>query len=101
MRLTGSRCRCTACGDCFNSVSVFDRHRVSTRFGEPSRRCLAAAEMAARGWSRNAAGFWIAETRSERATRSVASHVKAAIPSKVVPEGGADEIGANSRKATA
>ena len=55
-RLTGSRCLCRTCGDYFNSVSMFDKHRV----GEyPARRCLTSEEMSARGYVRNEAGFWI------------------------------------------
>lgn len=55
-KLTGMRCRCAACSENFNSVSVFDRHRV----GSPAnRRCLSMSEMFARGWSVNGAGFWI------------------------------------------
>lgn len=55
--LTGNRCRCSACNDCFNSPSVFDAHRVGPHGA--GRSCLTAEEMQAKGWSRNAAGFWI------------------------------------------
>jgi hypothetical protein len=58
-KLTGNRCQCAACGEYFNRERVFDRHRI----GEPgNRRCLTAAEMTARGWNRNAAGFWITDS---------------------------------------
>jgi len=57
MRLSGNRCQCTACGEFFNRVSTFDKHRTG-RFGV-DRRCLTTEEMQARGWSLNAAGFWI------------------------------------------
>ena len=65
-KLTGCRCQCPACGDYFGSVVVFDRHRVGN-FGRPgeivnTRRCLAPAEMEARGWVRNQRGFWIRRT---------------------------------------
>lgn len=57
--LTGKRCECAACGERFNSVSTFDRHRSGQLdHGEP-RRCATPAELAARGWSRNGRGFWI------------------------------------------
>lgn len=65
-RLTGARCQCAACGEPFNSVSVFDRHRRGTRSDESphrGRRCLTTEEMTGRGWRRNAAGFWIARQR--------------------------------------
>lgn len=73
-KLAGNRCKCTACGDCFNSDSVFARHRVGP-YAKPgewqgSRRCLTAAEMTSKGWSRNGAGFWI-----RRAREAVTSHV--------------------------
>src|SRR6516165_8365228 len=59
-RLTGSRCRCGACGELFNSVSVFDRHRVGPWTDKGvQRRCLSAEEMSARGWQTNVKGFWI------------------------------------------
>ena len=58
--LTGSRCRCDSCGEHFNSVSVFDRHRVGDWQERGTRRqCLKVAQMQARGWSRNAGGFWV------------------------------------------
>lgn len=54
--LTGSRCRCSACGLTFRSVSGFDRHRI----GPPAtRRCLTPAELEAAGWRLNAAGLWL------------------------------------------
>lgn len=57
LKLAGNRCQCTACGDYFNRVSTFDKHRVGT-FGV-DRRCMSAEEMTAKGWAKNAAGFWI------------------------------------------
>lgn len=68
--LTGKRCQCSACGERFNSVSVFDRHRVGyfdSAEHRGARRCLHHREMLARGWLLNAAGFWI-ERRREAAT---------------------------------
>ncbi len=64
--LTGNRCQCMACGDWFNSTSTFDRHRVGafeTPMQASTRRCLSAGELTARGWQRNAAGFWIERPR--------------------------------------
>lgn len=55
-RLTGSRCLCRTCGQRFNSVSMFDRHRVGVY---PSRRCLTTVELSQHGFKLNLAGFWI------------------------------------------
>lgn len=56
LKAGGQRCRCGACGQYFNSVSVFDRHRVGAY--SSSRRCLTATQMTERDWLRNASGFW-------------------------------------------
>ena len=63
-QLSGARCPCAVCGKYFNSVSTFDRHRVGD-FKESgrNRRCLAVAELWAKGWSTNSAGFWIERRR--------------------------------------
>lgn len=55
-RLTGSRCLCRTCGQYFNSMSMFDAHRVGAY---PERRCLSPDELAQRGYTHNLAGFWI------------------------------------------
>lgn len=58
------RCECTACGEFFNSPKGFDGHRV---FADPkvedwgTRLCLTPAQMMAKGWTKNAGGFWITE----------------------------------------
>jgi len=63
-RLTGSRCRCSTCGEVFNSVSTFDRHRVGAWQERGAlRRCLTVYEMVIRGWSVTARGFWIERQR--------------------------------------
>ena len=72
LRLTGNRCQCPTCGEYFNGVQPFDRHRVGhyANSGQRNtRRCLAVAEMEARGWTRNGAGFWTTEARAQRAAR--------------------------------
>ena len=66
-RLTGSRCLCRACGERFNSVGMFDRHRAGSY---PLRRCLSVAELVERGFSRNAGGFWIRAGRWHLTARS-------------------------------
>jgi hypothetical protein len=55
-KLTGRRCQCCDCGEYFNGERGFDRHRIGA-YGV-DRCCLSVAEMTARGWYRNAAGFW-------------------------------------------
>jgi hypothetical protein len=59
-KLTGQRCQCTSCKEFFNRERIFDRHRVGVH--GVNRGCLSVAEMAARGWRRNAAGFWIMDS---------------------------------------
>jgi hypothetical protein len=58
LELTGRRCRCAVCGQHFNSGSVFDLHRVG-EYRPGGRRCLSEAEMIAKRYSKNAAGFWV------------------------------------------
>lgn len=76
-RLTTVRCRCVACGEFFNSVTSFDRHRTGTYslhpFAETSegRRCLSSNEMLSRGMSINSTGFWITESRAQRHDRKL------------------------------
>jgi hypothetical protein len=72
-RLTGNRCQCPTCGGYFNGVQPFDKHRIG-RYAKPgewhgNRRCLAVAEMEARGFIRNAAGFWCDRASAEHAMR--------------------------------
>lgn len=63
-RLAGSRCRCATCGQRFNSVSTFDRHRVGSFEGRGVyRRCLSTEELMSRGWQMNTRGFWIERVR--------------------------------------
>jgi hypothetical protein len=71
MKLTGSRCQCAACGEYFNSTGMFDRHRTGaySDFGA-HRRCLTASEMLAKGYLKNAAGFWIRQANRRRTDSS-------------------------------
>ncbi len=55
-KLTGARCRCSACGETFNSISTFDAHRGGSY---EARHCLTCTEMTARGWHQNAGRFWM------------------------------------------
>ncbi len=66
-------------GNYFNSAYTFDGHRVGlfAPISRPdTRRCLTATQMLAKGWLRNAAGFWIS---GKRPAVAVASCVGAAI----------------------
>ena len=63
MNITGSRCQCTACGEHFNRVSTFDRHRIGN-YAAPgewsgNRGCMTVEEMTAKGWRTNATGWWV------------------------------------------
>jgi hypothetical protein len=68
---------CTTCGQDFNSVELFDRHRVGRHaytFSEgfelgleDGRRCLNVDEMEDAGWRLNARRRWIDPARDPRA----------------------------------
>lgn len=61
-QLRGSRVQCTACGEFFASVAVFDRHRVGEFAGVGgvnTRRCLSVAEMQLQEWPKTEKGFWL------------------------------------------
>lgn len=71
-KLTGNRCQCPTCGEYFNGVQPFDKHRIGSYAspGQPNtRRCLDVAEMEAAGFIRNAAGFWCDRADARHATR--------------------------------
>jgi hypothetical protein len=79
VKLTGNRCRCSACGERFNSAKTFDGHRVGpfSPITRPTqRRCLSVEQMQAKGWLLNDAGFWIS---GKRPTVARASRAGAAI----------------------
>jgi len=54
------RCKCSVCGEYFNSTYAFTKHRTGT-YQPSNRRCLSVAEMRAAGWSVNATGYWRTE----------------------------------------
>lgn len=70
------------CGEDFNSVELFDRHRVGTHAftfleglrldppREDGRRCLDAAEMRELGWRLNGRGRWIDPARAFRGAQN-------------------------------
>lgn len=53
MKLTGNRCLCSGCGEYFNSVGAFEKHRT----GSAENRVCKPPESI--GMSKNAAGYWI------------------------------------------
>ena len=60
MKLTGRRCQCAACGEYFNSVGAFEKHRTGSH-QKDSRRCLKADEMEKAGMfcrERESARLW-------------------------------------------
>jgi hypothetical protein len=75
-RLTGSRCLCRGCGEYFNSVKSFDRHRIDYPDG---RRCLSSDEMHQRGMTVNRQGFWITEPQRKHRIRASAMRPTAAL----------------------
>lgn len=76
-RLTSSRCLCRGCGERFNSVRSFDRHRV---WDLPTvRRCLTTDKMVGKGMSVNSSGFWITEPRHKHRAKPAASQTSAAL----------------------
>ncbi|MGH8110458.1 MAG: hypothetical protein ACREPL_00735 [Rhodanobacteraceae bacterium] len=75
-KLTGTRCQCPTCGECFNGLAGFDAHRIGP-YGD-DRRCLTVAEMQARGWIPNAAGFWVTDSHAQRIARRSAAGVQGA-----------------------
>jgi hypothetical protein len=58
------KCRCTACGDHFNSGFAFSSHR-SGAVGI-DRRCLSDAERLAKGWELSSTGHWHTGSRGAR-----------------------------------
>ncbi len=60
MKLTGNRCQCAECGEYFNSVAAFDKHRVGNM---DNRWCLPVEEMEAQGMGKNKAGYWVTAFR--------------------------------------
>jgi hypothetical protein len=73
---------CSACGENFNSVELFDRHRVGAHAytlieglrvdppREDGRRCLDAGEMGERGWRLNGRDRWIDPARAFRVAQN-------------------------------
>ena len=49
-------CECTACGECFAGLSLFDQHRVGEH--GHGRCCRSPQEMTGKGWTKNRHGRW-------------------------------------------
>lgn len=60
-----SRCQCADCGEFFNSLGAFDKHRTGPYQPSGARRCKAPTEMEEAGMCKNAAEFWITSPRHE------------------------------------
>jgi len=66
--------RCSECGETFTGDSGFDKHRINMT-GQPGYdpdydwRCATPAEMEARGYRRNAKGWWCEDARFGRGGR--------------------------------
>lgn len=59
--LVGNQCQCAECGEFFNRVSTFDKHRKGSY--EERRYCLSVQQMLEKGWSLNSAGLWVTAKR--------------------------------------
>ncbi len=69
MKLTGRRCQCAACGEYFNTVFAFDKHRTGSH-AKDQRRCLKAHEMENTGMhyrERENERLWYGSKRQEAA----------------------------------
>lgn len=81
------RCICYGCRQRFNSASVFDAHRIGDwKERGSNRRCLTIAEMTARGWLQNAAGYWIRERMPIVARPAYTSGRNSGDRPKAIPE---------------
>ncbi|KXU94176.1 hypothetical protein CR51_27275 [Caballeronia megalochromosomata] len=65
--LKGDRNQCGECGELFNSVYAFDKHRIGTvgvHEGPAARRCMSLIEMRFYGMAKNNFGFWVTDRMS-------------------------------------
>lgn len=74
-KLTGNRCQCPTCGECFGSVRGFDRHRVG-EYVPGERRCLSLSEMRSMGWAMDGRGFLLTPD-PRRAGAALQRHISA------------------------
>jgi hypothetical protein len=85
MNLTGNHCQCTGCGEYFNSVYAFDKHRAGGYSTPTSRRCRPPAELVARGWGKNAAGWWITSIKPNVALLASPKRASQPLPATTLP----------------
>ena len=57
-KLTGRRCQCGGCGEYFNSLGAFEKHRVGFR-------CLTVGQMTEKGMIVSKLGWWISSQGRE------------------------------------
>lgn len=69
---------CRSCGIDFNSIDLFEQHRVGVHaytfsegiamepMREDGRRCLSVDEMHERGWEQDAKGYWFDPVKAKR-----------------------------------
>ncbi|KAI3593899.1 hypothetical protein D9X30_1074 [Cupriavidus sp. U2] len=72
--LTGDRNQCPTCGEYFNSMSAFDKHRIG-EFGT-DRRCMTETEMNSAGMVKNAEDFWLTRARTQQSVSSLTRKAK-------------------------
>ena len=63
------KCRCSTCGEYFNSTGAFSRHLVG-KVGTPERYCLSSDQLTARGWTKNKTGHWITRAYTRMRARN-------------------------------
>lgn len=57
LKVGHNRCRCPSCGEFFNSIAGFDKHRTGTY--TEGRVCLSADGMKEIGMDTNSDGYWV------------------------------------------
>jgi hypothetical protein len=94
---------CRACKQDFNSVVLFDRHRVGKHaytysegiamdpMREDGRRCLSVGEMAELGWRTNDRGRWIDPAEVARARKSLHRSAETAAEQRRLPLSGSSD----------
>lgn len=64
MKVGNKRCQCAECGEYFNSVPAFDKHRIHRIDKKPvTPYCLSVEGMTLSGMAKNAAGYWVTALR--------------------------------------
>lgn len=92
--LSGSRCKCTACGLYFSSDYAFQKHRVG-RYMPMERRCLTKTEMLAKGMCL-VGNFWVSKRRAAQTIPANAISSKTGTHSSLVTEKAIPSLGVGS-----